>query len=329
MLRRAVLVFGAAASLCLATVPVSVRSQTKDAQLHRIGLLWAGTRAENVTRRNALLQGLRELGWVEQQTITLDELWADGHYDRLPALASELAARNVEVILALNGTPATAAAAKATTTIPIVAPAIGDPVASGLARSFAKPGGNVTGITNLSSDLYPKRLALLKQALPELKHVALFMNKGNPASAEGERWSQDTARSLGLDLETFDVRDAKDFEQAFEKVARGRAQAVLVGADFRLMTNTDQLGKLALRYKLPLMASYYAPGVLLSYNVKNEESYWRAAAYVDKILKGAKAGDIPIEQPAHISLIVDLKTAAALGITIPQSVVLRADEVIR
>jgi putative ABC transport system substrate-binding protein len=266
---------------------------------------------------------------VEQETITLDELWADGHYERLPALASELATRKVDLILTLNGTPATVAAAKATRAIPIVAPAIGDPVASGLAKSFAKPGGNVTGITNLSSDLYPKRLALLKQALPELKHVAVLLNKGNPTAAQAERWSQDTARSLGLELDIFDVRDPKVFEQAFEKISRGRAQAVFAGADFLLTANAEQLGKLALIHKLPLMAAYHAPGVLLSYNVKNEESYRRAATYVDKILKGAKAGDLPIEQPTHITLIVDLKTAAALGVTIPQSVLLRADEVIQ
>jgi len=230
--------------------------------------------------------------------------------------------------LALNGTPATIAAAKATRAIPIVAPAIGDPVATGLAKSFANPGGNVTGITNLNSDLYRKRLALLKQALPELKRVALLMNNANPVAAQGERWSEETARSLGLGLEIFDVRDPKDFEQAFEKVSRGRAQAVLAGADFLLSANAEQLGKLALVHKLPLMAAYHAPGVLLSYNVNNEESYRRAATYVDKILKGAKAGELPIEQPTRITLIVDLKTAAALGVTIPQSVLLRADRVI-
>jgi len=298
-------------------------------KIRRIGLLWAGTMAENGSRRNALLQGLHDLGWIERQTITFDELWAHGHYERLPALASELVARQVELILALNGTPAAMAAMKATREIPIVAPAVGDPVASKLAKSLAYPGGNVTGTTNLSSELYSKRLALLKEALPGVKRAALLMNNANPYSAEARRVSLDTGRSLGIELQVFDAGDTHDFAKAFEEMSRTRMEAVLVSSDILFQANVDQLGKLALSHQLPIMAGYHAPGVLLAYNVNNVELYRQAAIYVDKILKGAKAGELPIEQPNHFTLFVDLKTAKTLGITIPQSLLLRADEVIQ
>ena len=329
MLRRTVLLSGVAISLCLSAAPASVRSQTKGGKVHRIGLLWGGTMAENISRRNALFQGLHDLGWVEQQTITVDELWADGHYDRLPALASELTARKVELILALNGTPAAVAAMKATREIPIVAPAVGDPVASKLAKSLAYPGGNVTGTTNLASELYSKRLALLKEALPEVKHGALLMNNANPYSAEAERLSLDTARSLGVELEILDVRDTRDFEKTFDEMSRTRVEAVVLGSDILFQANVERLGKLALSHQLPVMAGYHAPGVLLAYNVDNVELYRHAASYVDKILKGAKAGQLPFEQPRRFTLSIDLKTAKTLGVRIPQPLLLRADEVIQ
>ena len=178
MLRRTVLLTGFVVSACLLAASLDIHSQTRSAKVRRIGLLWGGTTAENGSRRDALLQGLRELGWIEQQTIALDELSAEGRYERLPALASELVARKVEVILALNGTPAAVAAMNATREIPIVAPAVGDPVASKLAKSLATPSGNVTGTTNLASELYAKRLALMTQALPQITRVALLMNNG-------------------------------------------------------------------------------------------------------------------------------------------------------
>jgi putative ABC transport system substrate-binding protein len=181
----------------------------------------------------------------------------------------------------------------------------------------------------MASELYPKRVALLKQALPKVTQVALLMNPGNPYAAEAERLARTAGRSLGVELEVFNVRYAEDFEKAFDKMSSARVQAVLVGSEFLFQASVTQLGELALKYHLPLMAAYYASGVLIAYNVDNEESYRRAAGYVDKILKGAKAGDLPIEQPTNIKLFVDLRTAKALGVTTPQSVVLRADEVIQ
>jgi putative ABC transport system substrate-binding protein len=181
----------------------------------------------------------------------------------------------------------------------------------------------------LSSELYAKRLALLKEALPEVKRAALLMNNANPYSAEARRVSLDTGRSLGIELQIFDARDTQDFEKAFDEMSRTRVQAVLVSSDILFQANVDQLGKLALSHQLPIMAGYHAPGVLLAYNVNNVELYRQAANYVDKILKGAKAGELPIEQPSHFTLFVDLKTAKTLGVGIPQSLLLRADEVIQ
>lgn len=200
-------------------------------RVRRIGLLWAGTTVENASRRSALLLRLREFGWIEQQTIALDELWAYGHYDRLPALASDLASRRPEVILALNGTPAAVAAMNASSHIPIVAPAVGDPVAAGLATSLAVPGGNVTGSTNLASELYSKRLALLKETMPEAKRAALVMNDGNAYTAIAEHLSLTTGRSLGIELRVFHVRESSDFEKTFEDISRVGVDAALVGSE--------------------------------------------------------------------------------------------------
>jgi len=328
MLRRTVLLSGLAAGMCVVAAARDARSQTRLGKLRRIGFLWAGTAAENGSRREALLQALRELGWVEQQTIALDELSAEGHYERLPALAQELVTRNVDVILALNGTPAAVAAMKATHDIPIVAPAVADPVATKLAKSLAVPGGNVTGTTNIASELYAKRLALLREALPQITRAALLINNANPFAADATRLSVDTGRSLGIALEVFDARDLGDFETSFDQMTRARVEAVLVGSDILFQANVAQLGVLTLAHRLPMMAGYHAPGVLMAYNVDNLEQYRAAATYVDKILKGAKAGDLPFAQPSHFTLFVDLRTASALGIRVPQSLVLRADRVI-
>jgi putative ABC transport system substrate-binding protein len=240
-----------------------------------------------------------------------------------------LVTRKVEVILALNGTPSAIAAMNATHEIPIVAPVVGDPVGSKLAKSLAYPGGNVTGTTNLASELYSKRLGLLKQALPELNRVALLMNDANAASAEMERLSQATGGSLGIEVQIFDVRDSRDFERTFAQISHAHVQAVLVGGDILFQGNMEQLGKLALGHRLPLISDIHAQGVLLAFTVNRLEMYRLAARHVDKILKGAKAGEIPFEQPTHFTLSVDLKTAKALGVSIPQSVLLRADEVIQ
>jgi putative ABC transport system substrate-binding protein len=315
------------ATQALLAMPLAALAQ-QAGKVYRIGVLGAGTAAQNATRMDAFRQGLRELGWVNERAIVFDERWADGHYERLSALAAELVALKVDLILASGGTPAAEAAMKATQRIPIVVGAISDPVATKMVQSLAHPGGNVTGITNMASELYPKRLALLKEGLPGVKHVALLLNGANPFSPEALRLSQVAARSLGIQLETFDVRDPKDFEKTFEKMSHAGVQAVLVGTDILLLNNVKQLGGLALKHHVPLIAGNHDVGVLVAYNVDNDESYRRAATYVDKILKGAKPGDLPFEQPTKFSLIIDLVAAKALGLTIPRSLLVRANEVI-
>lgn len=322
-------------SLALAMVALPLRIYAQQtAKIYRIGILWAGTAAQNASRREAFLQGLRDLGWVDHRTITFEERWANGQYDRLPALAAELVALKVDLIMANNGTPSALAAMAATREIPVVAPAVGDPVASKLAQSLAHPGGNLTGSTNMATDLYAKRLALVKEAMPRLSHAALLLNGENPFSPEAQRLSQAAGQSLGMQIDTFDVRNPKDFEDAFDKLSRVGAQAVVASTDILFQTGAaqQQLGELALRHRLPLMAGfaeYRALGVLLAYSADNEDLYRRSAVYVDKILRGAKPGDLPIEQPARFKLVIDLRTANALGLTIPQSLLSRADEVIQ
>ena len=218
---------------------------------------------------------------------------------------------------------------KATPTIPIVFGPVGDPVGQKLVQSLAHPRGNITGVTTMSTEMYPKRLALVNQAVPGVKRVVHVVNGANPISLEITRLSQAAGQTLGIEVEAFDVRDVRDFEKAFEDASRRDAQAVLVGSDSLFFVGAKELGRLALKYRLPLISGFHDVGVLVAYNVDFDERYRRAAALVDKILKGANPGDLPVEEPVTFKLIVDLKTASSLGITIPQSLVVRADEVIQ
>jgi putative ABC transport system substrate-binding protein len=295
---------------------------------YRIGILGIGSAAQYASRMNAFRKGLQDLGWASNQ-IAFYERWAGGHYEQSSALATELVALNVDVILATGGTPSAEAAMKATSTIPIVFAVVNDPVGEKIVQSLAHPGGNITGVTNMGDELYPKRLALVNEAVPGVKRVLYVANGANPTSLETTRLSQLAGQNFGIQVEAFDVRDARDFERAFENASRRESQAVVAGADTLFLGGAKELGGLALRYRLPLISGFHDVGVLLAYNVDYDERYGRAAAYVDKILKGAKPGDLPVEQPAKFKLIVDLKTAKALGITLPQSLVLRADEVIQ
>jgi len=316
-----------ALGLCPAAPPLAAEAQPS--KVYRIGMLWAGTPEENTSRKDSFLGGLRELGWAEGRTIIFEERWANGEYVRLPKLASELVALKVDLIVANNGTPAAKAAMKATRDIPIVVPAMSDPIANKLVTSLAHPGGNLTGLSNVASELYPKRVALLKEALPGVTRVALLLNDENPFASEAQLLSRSAGQTLGIQIETINVRQTSDFESAFEKITHARSQAVIAGTDIVFLGWAKQLGELAVSRRLPLIAGYYAPGALLTYSVDNIWSYQRAATYVDKILKGAKAGDLPIEQPTKFTLIIDLKTAKALGLTVPKELLLRADEVIQ
>jgi putative ABC transport system substrate-binding protein len=315
---------------CLALASVGRAQQT--GKVYRIGVLGAGTAAVYAHRMELFRQALQELGWVNERNVTFDERWADGRYERLPGFATELLGLRVDLILAVGGTPAVEAAMKATRAIPIVFTTVGDPVAQKLVQSVAHPGGNATGLANMATELYSKRLELLREAEPGIKHVALLMNSANSYAAVALLTSHTTSRSLGIQLQAFDARTPEEFDQAFVSMSESGVQGVVVAQDDTLQGNMKQLGGLALKHHLPLVAAGAENGteigVLVAYDRNVDANYHRAAAYVDKILKGADPGDLPIEQPTKFFLIVNLKTAKALGITIPQSLLLRADEVI-
>jgi putative ABC transport system substrate-binding protein len=297
----------------------------------RIGVL-TGTSSEG-SPVYALRQGLRELGYVEGQNIVIEWRWADGRIEQLPDLAAELVRLKVDVIVT-NSTPAARAAKNATRTIPIVLGLAGDPVRTGLVASLARPGGNVTGLSGMAAELAGKRLELLREILPTTARVAVLLNPGNPYPYHAVSWSeaQNAARVLGLELRSLEVRAAPDLDRALSTVTSWRAQAVWMFGDPELDQYLRRILNFAARRRLPTLfdARLYAEaGGLVAYGVSYSERLRRAAVFVDKILKGAKPADLPVEQPTKFELIINLKTAKALGLTIPQSVLVRADEVIK
>jgi len=301
----------------------------RGARVYRIGVLEAIPEAQNATNLDALRRGLRELGYVEGQNLLFEYRSADGHPERFPELASALVRLKVDVIVT-RGTPATAAAKDATRTIPVVMATMGDP--HGLVASFARPGGNVTGVTTFSTELTAKRIELLKELVPNLSRIALLHNMGNPAARPEWEETRAAARSLGLKAELLDVRSRDGLGRAFDEAVRERADALIVGADGLTQLNGQAIVDLAARAGLP--AAYPArdfvqEGGLISYAINYPDLYFRFARMIDKILKGAKAGDLPVEQPTKFELVINLKTAKALRISVPQSLLVRADELIR
>ena len=282
----------------------------------------------------ALRQGLRDLGYVEGRNINIEFRTALGHADRLPGLAEELVRLKVDVIFAA-ATPAIEAVKRATSTIPIVMALGGDPVASGLVASLAKPGGNVTGLSSMSAELSGKLLQLLKETVPRLNRVAVLWNPDSPLSPVQKKMAEDlktAALSLSIELVFVPVGTAEGFDAAFAAASRARVQAMFVAEGPFLYSQRARITQLAAKARLP--AIYRArvftdAGGLMSYGASWSDQVRQAAGYVDKILKGAKPGDLPIEQPTKFELVVNLKTAKALGITIPQSILVRADEVIK
>ena len=307
-------------------------------QMRRIGLLRAGV-TSGVTstdfERNfaAFRQGLRDLGWVEGQNRTMESRAAEGHTERLPALAAALVGLPVEVIVPLGGPTATRAAQDATSTIPIVMMLAGDPVEAGFVTSLAQPGGNITGLAGLGAELSGKRLELLKQVVPQLSRVALLLNPTLDSSADNVRETQRAAQALGVAVQVLEVRRPEDIAGAFAAVPQTGAGALLLLADPRVLEpHRHHVVALALQSGLPAMYPWrmcVEAGGLMSYGISLQEWYRRAATYVDKILKGAKPGDLPVEQPMQVECSLNLKTAQALGITIPPSLLVLADEVIK
>ena len=276
-------------------------------------------------------QGLRDLGYVEGRNIVIEYRWADGQFDRLPALAAELVGLRVNVIVAAN-TPAALAAKNATSTIPIILVTSGDPVGSGLVASLARPGGNVTGLSLMPTlAISGKQLELLKEAFPTITHVAVLANPANPPTAGLLTEIERAALSLGLRLRILQVRDSKEFGDAFATIKNERVPALLVIADPLVSNNRDRIVAFAATNRLPAVYPYRVfvdAGGLMSYGADIPDLHRRAATYVDRILKGARPAELPIELPAKFELVVNLKTAKALGLTIPQSLLLRADRVI-
>ena len=299
------------------------------AGLRRIGFLLSATREGFESRVEALRAGLRELGHVEGKSIAYEYRAADGKYERLPALAADLIGLKVDVLVTA-GTPGALALKGATTTIPIVIATISDPVATGIVPSLARPGGNITGLMFVVAELNAKRLEFLQQTLPRLKRVAVLMNPDNASMAPVQREMAEAGAKLGVELVRFDVRAPDDFEAAFAGVTAKRSDAVVIVEDAMLNVNAARLGALATTKRLPSIGldEVADGGGLLAYGVNQQEMFRRAAAYVDKILKGAKPADLPIERSSTFTLVVNLKTARQLGLAVPREIRLRADRVI-
>ena len=303
------------------------------AKVPRIGYL-SSNLAGSPHMTEGFRQGLRDLGYVEGRNVVIEFRDAEGKLERLPALAAELVALKVDVIV-VGGTVAALAAKQATKTVPIVFVSAVDPVTDGLVTSLARPGGNVTGLSALAPELVGKRLEQLKQAVPGVSQVAVLWQPG----ALGERTEKDmrkeaevAARALGVRLQFVEVRGPDDFDRAFSDMTRARAGALTVLGSTMLINERRRLVDLAAKNRLPAvygLREYVDAGGLMCYGPNNADMFRRAATYVDKILKGAKPGDLPVEQPTKFELVINLKTAKALGLTIPQSVLARADEVIQ
>ena len=310
-----------------ATWPLAARGQ-QAGKLPTVGMLGSSLAAFSYWLP-ALLQRLHELGWIENRTMAIEYRWTDGRNERYAQLAAELVRLNVDVIVPL-GSPAIVAAKQATAVIPIVFPLASDPVGDGLVASLARPGGNITGLSNEQPDLAGKRLEILRELVPGLSRLGYIANVNNPTAMGNVREIQEAAVKLALQIMPLDIKRAEDIAPAIETL-KGRAQALYVVGDPLIADNQIQINTLALAARLPTMhgsRSYIASGGLLSYGPNYSDLFRRAGDYVDKILKGAKPADIPVELPTRIELMVNVKTAKAIGLTIPESFLLRADDVV-
>jgi putative ABC transport system substrate-binding protein len=298
----------------------------------RTGYLSPGFATDPMRERflEAFRQGLRELGYVEGQNIAIESRWAEGKDDRLPALAADLVRSKVDVIVAETGA-ATRAVQLTTRTIPIVMTLVNDPVGSGLVASLARPGGNVTGLTVMSPDLAGKQLQLLKEVVPKVSRVAVLRNPDNPAATAMLREAEAAARALGMRLQTLEARNPPEIDSAFAAMTRERAGALLILPDGVFLSQRSQIAELAVKRLLPSIrqsSAFPEAGGLMSYGANYLDLERRAATFVDKILKGAKPADLPVAQPTKFELVINLRTAKAIGLTIPPALLQRADQVI-
>ena len=331
-MRRTIIGFIVTCTLgCLYVAPLAAVAQ-QPTRVYRIGALSGqGTTPGRSPFVEAFLEGMRALGSVEGQHFVLEYRGVEGQHERLPALAAELVQLKPEVIVT-QGTPAALAAKDATTTIPIVMVGVGDPVASGLVASLARPGGNITGLSLLAPELVGKQLEFLKDVLPTVSRVAVLWNPANPAHALQVRAADGAAQRLGIQLHLVEARGPEAFDSVFAAMTSAHVGALLILADTVFFEHRSRLADLAAVSHLPTMnqgRAHVEAGGLISYWVSLTWSWRRGATYVDKILKGAKPADLPVEQPTKFELVINLKVAQALGITMPPSLLLLADEVIQ
>jgi putative tryptophan/tyrosine transport system substrate-binding protein len=327
MIDRRAFLAGSGAVLLAAPLAAEVQPAGK---VYCIGVLEPTSMALNAANLDAFRQGLRELGYVEGRNMRIEYRSADGRSERFPDLAAELVRLKVDVILT-RGTPAVMAAKNATGTIPVVMAASGDPVLSGVVSSLARPGGNVTGLSAVVVEVSGKRLELIREMAPGVSRVAALFNMSNPNDALQWKEIETAAPSLRVQLQLLDVRKPSDFAGAFDAAIKGRAGALVVGLDALTWANHRPIVDLAAKHRLPAIyggREFVNAGGLIAYGVSYPHLYHRAANFVDKILKGAKPADLPVEQPSKFELVINLKTAKAFGLTIPQSLLQRADEVI-
>jgi putative ABC transport system substrate-binding protein len=314
----------------LLTLAVIAEAQ-QPGKIPRIGFLGNSTPALEENLVGPFRDGLRDLDYVEGKNILIEYRWAGGKYDRFPALISELIAQKVDMIVTA-GTPASLAVKKAAPSIPLVMLAVGDPIGTGLIESLAHPGGNVTGLTAIAADLEGKRLELLREVIPRLSHVAVFWNPANPFQVISEKEVQTAARAFKMKVLSLGVQAPEQFDKAFATIRRERPGALLVLADRLFLHNRVPIMNFATQHRLPGVYAYLElveAGGLMSYGPSYADMHRRAATFVDKILKGAKPADLPVEQPKKFELVINLKTAKQIGLTIPPNVLARADRVIK
>jgi len=298
-------------------------------KVYRVGMLETAPMAMNAANLGAFRQQLRELGYIEGSNLIIEYRSADGRYERFAGLAAELVNMKVDLIVA-RGSPATQAAKDATLTIPVVMANVGNPLL--FVASLARPGGNITGLSSVTADLATKRVGLLRELLPGSKRIAVLSNFDNPLSRQTRKDLEAAAPSMGVKLQLLDVRKPEGLELAFAAASQQHADGLIVGNDTVVVAYRKQVVELAAKYRLPAIYSsmeLVEAGGLMAYGPNYPDLYRRAATYVDKIFKGANPGDLPVEQPTKFELVINLKTAKALGITIPTPVLLRADEVIQ
>jgi putative tryptophan/tyrosine transport system substrate-binding protein len=323
--RDVIKLFGGAVSLAS---PLAARAQA--AKVPRVGFLGNSTLALEANLIGPFRDGLRALGYEEGRNIVIEYRWAEGKYERFPSLVAELLASHVDVLVTA-GTPASLAIKKATMSVPVVMIAVGDPIGSGLVPSLADPGGNLTGLSSIAPDLEGKRLELLREIVPKLSHVGMFINSGNPFHTASLQKARTAAETVRIMLQVLDVRTSEDLDGAFAAIIKERPEALLILADRVFLHNRARIMDFATQQRLPNVNAYHElveAGGLMSFGPSYEEMHRRAAAYVDKILKGAKPADLPIEQPTKFTLVVNLKSAKAIGVNMPPALLARADEVI-